>query len=135
MLVAGEQTLANAITHLDLTAFQVPFPTAERLVKRHVNKKFFYQGITDTKVSAMQFFGGLLYALYNHEQIIRAYDSAGVLVNEWAVPVGKRNYVSLSPSCCDFERLLSILFVRSRTLSVLTSPLLAFSRVFGITGN
>jgi len=92
MLVAGEQTLANALTHLDLTAFQVPFPTAERLVKRHVNNKFFYQGITDTKVSAMQFFGGLLYALYNHEQLIRAYDSAGVLVNEWAVPVGKRNY-------------------------------------------
>jgi hypothetical protein len=42
----------------------------------------------------MQFFGGLLYALYNNEMLIRAFDYSGNQVNEWDLPVAEASYVS-----------------------------------------
>jgi len=94
MLVAADlRTLVlQDNLRLALTGYRFPFPSAMRLTERRLNNKFFSQKLENTKVSAMQFFGGLLYALYNNDQVIRAYDYNGNTVNEWNLPVGEAFY-------------------------------------------
>lgn len=94
LLVAADLRTLETELRLELTSLQMPLPDVEKLTERRLNNKFFIQNLRDTKISAMQFFGGLLYALYNNEMIIRAYDSAGNLVNQWDLPVAVKFYVS-----------------------------------------
>jgi len=79
---------------LKLWAYQFPIvPDGEdKPSQRNMNDKFFIHNLEDSKVTAMQFFGGLLYLLYNNARVIRAFDSRGKQVNEWNLPVGEAYY-------------------------------------------
>lgn len=94
LLVAADMRALDLRLRLQLTGFSVPFPAEGEIPERRFNNKFFTQDITDTKVAAMQFFGGLMYVLYNNAKKIRAFDYFGNQVNEWKLPVAVENYVS-----------------------------------------
>lgn len=87
LVVAADLRTLNPRLRLELIGFRLPLPTDEILTERHVNNRYFVQNLIDTKAAAMQFFGGLLYVLYNNAMLIRAYDPSGNQVNEWSLPV------------------------------------------------
>jgi hypothetical protein len=95
LLVASDlRVTTETSSRLELNGFSVPFPISEKLKKRKVNNKLFTQGLVDQKVAEMQYFGGLLYFLYNNDRRIRAFDPNGIMVNEWFLPHSKVGFES-----------------------------------------
>ena len=105
ILVAGDLRTMIPKDRLEMSGLAYPMPVKANITgkelaqqvplpRRRVNSKFFIKNVIDTKISAMQFFGGNLYTLYNNDRIIRAYEPSGALINEWALPVGEPFYVS-----------------------------------------
>jgi len=92
LVVAADLRSLDPTIRQQLVGFRLPLPTNEILSERRVNNKYFVQNLIDTKVASMQFFGGLLYILYNNAMLIRAYDSSGNQVNEWNLPVSVAFY-------------------------------------------
>ena len=57
-----------------------------------LNDKIFSGTLSDGKVSAMTYFDGLLYLLFDNAQVIRSFDSLGNLVQETKLPVAVEGY-------------------------------------------
>jgi len=92
LLVAADIRDVQKKNRLDMFAYQIPLPLDKKLPEHRFNSKFFTQNLVDTKIASMQFFGDLLYVLYNNAALIRAYDSGGDQINEWLLPVVKENF-------------------------------------------
>ena len=97
LMIAGDwRDNLNTQDRLDLYGYEVPLPVPppKRLPEKHVNSNLFNQNVKDSKIAGMQFFGDLLYVLYNNAALIRAFDSAGNAINEWRLPITAVNSVS-----------------------------------------
>ena len=57
-----------------------------------LNDKIFSGTLSDGKVSAMTYFEGLLYLLFDNAQVIRSFDSLGNLIQETELPVAVEGY-------------------------------------------
>jgi len=104
LLVAGDARFlgSNSLAILSsdeqllLSGYGTPLPENETFVNPYtrVNEGIFTNGLLQTKVAAMQHFDNLLYMLFDNAQVIRAFDSSGALLNEWALPVAVVGSVS-----------------------------------------
>jgi SPX domain protein involved in polyphosphate accumulation/uncharacterized membrane protein YidH (DUF202 family) len=92
LLVAADTRDVEKKNRLEMFAYEVPLPLDSKLPEKRFNNKFFSQNLKDTKIASMQFFGDLLYVLYNNAALIRAYDSGGNQMNEWLLPVRKEGF-------------------------------------------
>ena len=94
LLIAGDTRGVESSIRLALSSYDWPLFENVTPIERKVNSKFFTLGLTDTKAAELTYFGGLLYILYNNDMVIRAYDAAGTLVNEWLLPLSVADFVS-----------------------------------------
>ena len=118
-LVTAGVTSSKGINSLHMDSFTVPSPTEEgiwfgqqglevessfddpnnssevtpnSLTPIKLNDKIFSGTLSDGKVSAMTYFDGLLYLLFDNAQVIRSFDSLGNLVQETKLPVAVEGY-------------------------------------------
>lgn len=71
---------------------EVPWDQQISLLPTKLNDKIFSGTLSDGKVSAMTYFEGLLYLLFDNAQVIRSFDSLGNLVQETKLPVAVEGY-------------------------------------------
>jgi hypothetical protein len=94
LVVAG---MNNA---LEMNSFSLPLPQSSslenpvNLIATRMNGNLFGANLLDldTKVSAMQFFDGLLYLMFDNAQVIRAFDRLGNMIQETKLPVAVKNF-------------------------------------------
>ena len=115
-LVTAGVTSSKGINSLHMDSFTVPSPTKEGiwfgqpgveeeepwesssedtpiyLTPIKLNGKIFSGTLLDGKVSAMTYFDGLLYLLFDNAQVIRSFNSLGNLVQETKLPVAVEGY-------------------------------------------
>ena len=119
-LVTAGVTSSKGINSLHMDSFTVPSPPTEEgiwfgqqgvevessfedpnnspevtpisLSPIKLNDKIFSGTLSDGKVSAMTYFDGLLYLLFDNAQVIRSFDSLGNLVQETKLPVAVEGY-------------------------------------------
>jgi len=115
-LVTAGVTSSKGINSLHMDSFTVPSPTKEgiwfgqpgveeedprassaevtpiSLSPIKLNDKIFSGTLSDGKVSAMTYFEGLLYLLFDNAQVIRSFGSLGNLVQETKLPVAVEGY-------------------------------------------
>mmetsp|Transcript_16107 Transcript_16107/g.30423 ORF Transcript_16107/g.30423 Transcript_16107/m.30423 type:complete len:191 (+) Transcript_16107:2601-3173(+) len=95
LVVAG---MNNALL---MNTFSMPLPPESsslgnptNLIASMMNSNLFGANLldVDTKVSAMQFFDGLLYLLFDNAQVIRAFDRLGNMIQETKLPIPVKNF-------------------------------------------
>jgi len=94
---SGSDHLGNTANDLFMDSFPVPLPESSlddpiSLPSAKINDKIFRGTLKDAKVSAMQYFDGLLYLLFDNAQVIRAFDDVGNLVHEIKLPIAVEGY-------------------------------------------
>jgi hypothetical protein len=85
---------------LIMNTFSLPLPESSllenptNLIASRMNGNLFGANLldVDTKVSAMQFFDGLLYLLFDNAQVIRAFDRFGNMIQETKLPIPVKNF-------------------------------------------
>lgn len=85
---------------LIMNTFPMPLPESSslenpaNLVASRMNNNLFGANLldVDTKVSAMQFFDGILYLLFDNAQVIRAFDHFGNMIQETKLPIPVKNF-------------------------------------------
>ena len=116
IVTAGVTSSELGINTLHMDSFTVPSPTKEgiwfgqpgveeedprassaevtpiSLSPIKLNDKIFSGTLVDGKVSAMTYFEGLLYLLFDNAQVIRSFGSLGNLVQETKLPVAVEGY-------------------------------------------
>lgn len=113
-LVAAGVKTSKGMNVLSIDSFSVPSPNDEmkdvwfgrpqvneepwsekdltRLPNIKLNDKIFSGTLIDPKVSAMSYFDGLLYVLFDNAQVIRSFDHNGNMIQETKLPVAAVGY-------------------------------------------
>lgn len=66
------------------------------LIGRPLNAHMVGEGLTDSKISALQYFEDVLYVLHDNDGLVRAWDLNGVLLSEWKLPTGSKQWEGLA---------------------------------------
>eukprot|EP01083_Nonionella_stella_P010862 30894_1 len=93
----GSDHLGNTLNDLIMDSFQLPLPESsledpQPAPSIKINDKIFGGTLLDAKVSAMQYFDGLLYLLFDNAQLIRSFDSHGNMVQEIKLPIAVEGF-------------------------------------------
>lgn len=93
----GSDHLGNTLNDLIMDSFQLPLPESsledpQSAPSIKINDKIFGGTLKDAKVSAMQYFDGLLYLLFDNAQMIRSFDSNGNIVQEINLPIAVEGF-------------------------------------------
>jgi len=66
------------------------------LIGRPLNAHMVSDGLIDSKISALQYFEGVLYVLHDNDRLVRAWDLNGTLLSEWKLPTGSKQWEGLA---------------------------------------
>jgi hypothetical protein len=89
LYVAGDSSLEVG-NHADrgvIDVYELPDEgTASPISGVRLNSKLINDGLSDSKIAALQYFEGVLFVLHDNVQLVRAWDLNGELLSQWNLP-------------------------------------------------
>jgi len=84
----------NSFDRLRLDVYDFPLDQSKSALKANsrLNSKSIARGLNDTNVASMQYFQGLLYLLFDNQQLIRAVDKEGIIVQDVRLPTAEPGF-------------------------------------------
>lgn len=91
LYIAGdlvEEVGENVANRGIIDVYEIPSETSPSSLKGHcLNSNLINEGLADSKISALQFFEGVLYVLHDNAKVVRSWDlNEGKLLSEWNLP-------------------------------------------------